>query len=228
QIYPKVSAAWVISEEGFWNVAPVNQLRLRAALGKAGRQPDVFAGTYIYGVLPGPGGTTALNPQQPGNTEVGPETSTELELGFDYALLDDRISGEFTYFRQRNEDALLGLAIPPNNGFPGSVQQNVGRIDNWGWEATLNASIYQSRNFSLDLALSGDHAANEIKDLGTYPGSTTLRGGYPYPAIGTSTWIVDADWDDESSIRTAYGQGVSGLCDPGVPLGPTPQHGRVP
>src|SRR5690606_20526790 len=168
------------------------------------------------------------NPQQPGNTEVGPETSTELELGFDYALLDDRISGEFTYFRQRNEDALLGLAIPPNNGFPGSVQQNVGRIDNWGWEATLNASIYQSRNFSLDLALSGDHAANEIKDLGTYPGSTTLRVGYPYPARVVSTWIVDADWDDESSIRTAYGQGVSGLCDPGVPLGPTPQHGRVP
>src|SRR5690606_9541333 len=157
QIYPKVSAAWVISEEGFWNVAPVNQLRLRAALGKAGRQPDVFAGTYIYGVLPGPGGTTALNPQQPGNTEVGPETSTELELGFDYALLDDRISGEFTYFRQRNEDALLGLAIPPNNGVPGSVQQNVGRIDKWGWEATRNDSIYQTRNCSLDLDLYGDH-----------------------------------------------------------------------
>jgi outer membrane cobalamin receptor len=39
--YPKVSGAWVLSEEDFWNVDIVNQLRVRAAWGKAGQQPDV-------------------------------------------------------------------------------------------------------------------------------------------------------------------------------------------
>jgi TonB-dependent starch-binding outer membrane protein SusC len=228
QIYPKVSAAWVVSEEGFWQSSLVNQLRLRAALGQAGRQPDIFAGTYVYGVLPGPGGTTALSPESPGNTEVGPETSTELEAGFDYALFNDRISGEFTYFYQKNEDALLGLGIAPSIGFPGSVDQNVGRIDNWGWEGTLMSTIVDRPNFGFDLQLSGDHTMNEIKDLGAYPGSSTLRIGYPYPARTLSTYIVEADWDPDGVIRSAYGQGVSGLCDPGVPLGPTEKHGVVP
>ncbi|MEX2581647.1 MAG: TonB-dependent receptor [Gemmatimonadota bacterium] len=227
QIYPKVSAAWVVSEESFWNFNLVNQFRLRGALGKAGRQPDTFAGTFVYSVVPGPGGTTALWPQSPGNPDVGPEISTELEAGFDYAVLNDRLSGDFTYFYQKNEDALLGLGVAPSIGFPGSVQQNVGRIDNWGWEATLNASVYNSPNVAFDLALSGDHTMNEIKDLGSYPGSTYIRIGYPYPSQIHFTHVNEADWDPNGAIRTAYGQGITGMCDTGVPLGDTPQHGKV-
>src|SRR5690606_25438908 len=43
QYYPKLSASWVISEEPFWNLGPVDNLRLRGAWGKSGRQPDTFA-----------------------------------------------------------------------------------------------------------------------------------------------------------------------------------------
>src|SRR5690606_6228440 len=42
-LYPKFSGAWVVHEEPFWNIAPVSSLRLRAAWGASGRQPDVFA-----------------------------------------------------------------------------------------------------------------------------------------------------------------------------------------
>ena len=228
QVYPKLSATWVVSEESFWSVDFVNALRLRGAWGKAGRQPSTFARTSIYSTRPGPGGSSALYPSSPGNSEVGPEISTELELGFDVAFLEDRVSGEFTWFRQRNEDALLGLALTPSLGTPGSVQRNVGRIDNWGWEATLNARLIDTPNLAFDLALAGDYTMNEIKELGDYPGSSSIALGNPFPNVILPTMVVSADWDPASPIRNAYGQGVSGVCDSGVALGPTEKHGRVP
>ena len=79
--YPKVSATWTVSDENFWTFDAINSFRVRGAWGKAGRQPDTFAGTNQYTVIPGVGGTSALVPSSSGNPAVGPETSTELELG---------------------------------------------------------------------------------------------------------------------------------------------------
>src|SRR5690606_29225103 len=62
QMYPKLSATWVVSEEGFWRANLIDQLRLRGAIGTAGRQPDSFAKAYIYNTIPGPGGTSAFSP----------------------------------------------------------------------------------------------------------------------------------------------------------------------
>ena len=122
ETYPKISGAWVVSEENFWGFDLVNSMRVRAAWGKSGRQPDTFAGQNIYGVITGWAGGVGVAPASPGNPEVGPEVSTEIEVGFDIAVLDDRLSGEFTYYNQKNEDALLDVENVPSVGFPGSVQ----------------------------------------------------------------------------------------------------------
>ena len=222
--YPKVSATWVISEESFWNVDQVNSLRLRAAWGKAGRQPDTFAGTNLYSVIPGPGGAGILNPTSPGNPEVGPETSSELELGFDVAMLDDRLAGEFTYYKQKNENALLSVGLPPSLGFAGATQRNLGRIDNWGWEATLNARLYQSQAVSFDLRLTANHMDNEIKELGDFQGASSthqIRIGLPYPNTWTRFWVVSAEFDPSAlgTITNAYGDKVAAMCDSGVNVG---------
>src|SRR5690606_31256264 len=157
-----------------WGVELVNSLRLRGAWGQAGRQPSTFAGVTRYGVADGPFGTTAFEPVGPGNPEVGPERSTELELGFDIALFDDeRLAGEFTWFRKRNEDALLSIALEPSLGLAGSVQRNLGRIDAWGWEAALNTRIYESPDLSITLDLTGSKVDNEIVSLGDFPGTTS-------------------------------------------------------
>src|SRR5690606_40246315 len=109
-IYPKVSATWVVSEEAFWRVGPITSLRLRSAWGKAGRQPDSFAAVTIYNPMIGRGGSAAVRPGTFGNPNVGPEISDEVELGFDAAFFDDRITTEATYFYQRTKDALLPVA----------------------------------------------------------------------------------------------------------------------
>ncbi|MBI4521897.1 MAG: TonB-dependent receptor, partial [Gemmatimonadetes bacterium] len=224
--YPKLSGTWVVSEESFWPVSLVNSLRLRGAWGQAGRQPSSTSNQDIYVAVPGPAGTPALRPFSPGNPAIEPEVSTELELGFDVALLEDRLSGQFTHYSRRTEQALLPLAMLSSRGFPGSVDRNVGRIDNWGWEAQLSARVYASPAFSFDLDLSADYTDNEIKDLGEYPGSANIRIGYPYPNNVTNNWVVSAQFDPSAPAKgnftNAFGKRITALCDSGVSLAPDP------
>ena len=229
ETYPKISGAWVVSEENFWGFDLVNSMRVRGAWGKSGRQPDTFAGQNVYGVVIGAAGGVGVAPESPGNPEVGPETSTEIEVGFDIAVLDDRLSGEFTYYDQKNEDALLNIDNVPSVGFPGSIQQNLGRIDNWGWEAILNARIYQSQAASFDITFTADHAKNEIKSLGDVAGSTRRKIGYPWPNHTTRYNTVSAEFD--ASGNRGNSNIINAMCDSGVLLGsddiPANQRGNV-
>ena len=232
--YPKVSATWVLSEENFWTIGMINSLRVRGAWGKAGRQPDTFAGTNQYGVIAGVGGNATLRPESPGNPKVGPETSTELELGFDAALFDDRVATEFTWYTQKNENALLAIGIPLSVGFPGATQQNLGRIDNWGWEASVRSRIVEAESFSFGMDFTASHVDNEIKDLGTFPGTNynrrtngAIKVGFPYPNYGDNFLIVDAKLDPNGPIKDGLGNRISATCDAGVKLGDGPQYGLV-
>ena len=209
-VYPKLSATWVASEESFWNIDLINSFRVRAAWGQAGRQPDVFAAVDVYGVIPGVGGFSGISPVSPGNELIGPEVSTEIEWGFDMALMDGRLAGEFTYFTQKNEDALLERAVAPNSGFPGAVQQNVGRIDNWGWETSLSAAVYEADSWSFDLRLNADHVDNEVKDLGGTLPTTEIREGWPYP-IFTGRYLVES-----ADAGTGPGTFSNAMCDSGT------------
>ena len=215
EVYPKVSGTWVVSDEGFWNIDAVSSLRLRGAWGKAGRQPDTFAGVNTFGVIAGMGGGAALNPKSVGNTNVGPERGTEIELGLDYALFSDRFAGEFTWFSQKNEGALLNVTVPPSLGSGSSVQRNIGRIDNSGWEATLTTRVYERPSFSFALALQGSHSRNEIKELGTFAGSNNIRIGYPYPNSTANWYVLDAAYDPKGYYQDRWGQKISGNCDQG-------------
>jgi len=238
QKYPKVAGTWVVSEEGFWSFDAISSLRLRGAWGKAGRQPGSTAGQNIYVAMPGPGGSAALRPSSPGNPAIQPEVSTELEVGFDVALLGDRLAGEFTHYWRKDEQALLALPLLSSAGFPGSVDQNLGRIDNWGWEALLSARVYEGAAMSFDLDLSADYTNNEIKDLGVFPGSNNIRIGYPYPNISVANVVTDARFDPTApaagSFTSAQGLRITAECDAGVSLAPDPtaanagQYGLMP
>jgi hypothetical protein len=219
--YPKVSGTWVVSEESFWNFDAVNSLRLRGAWGKAGRQPASTSGQNIYTAFTGPGGTSAIRAQTPGNPGIRPETSVELELGLDFALFDDRVSGEFTNYSRMDKDALRPISLPNSFGFPGSVQENVGRIKSWGWEAILSARLYESDAISLDLDLSADYTNNEIKSLGDYAGtSTSIAVGLPYPNVVVGDHVVDAQFVAGGTYANAFGQQYDAQCDFGVSLAP--------
>lgn len=212
-IYPKLSGTWVLSEEAFWPSHLVNSFRLRSAWGKAGRQPETLAAVTIYNPMVGPGGSAAVRPDRLGNPDIGPEITEEVELGFDAAMLGDRLSAEVTYFYQKTRDALLNVALAPSRTFAGTQSQNLGQLDNWGWEMRLDAQAVQARGWALDLGFSGSHSMNEIKSLGGVPETETIREGLPYP-IYVSDFLMSAEFDEfrrPTNLMCDSGTGKLGL-----------------
>lgn len=213
-IYPKLSGTWVISEEGFWpEDLFVSSLRLRAAWGKAGRQPGTFDAVTLFAPSVGSGGAPAITPAAFGNPDLGPEVSSELELGFDASLLRDRLTAEFTWYNQTVTDALVNVPLSPTSGFPGNEAANLGRLDNWGYELSINARPLETSSFDLDIRGSLAYAMNEIKDLGGRTPTTSLRLGAPWPNRVTD-FIVSAE-------QNAAG-GFDFFCDAGISLAPNP------
>jgi TonB-linked SusC/RagA family outer membrane protein len=214
-VYPKVSAAWVISEEAFWNVGFINSLRLRSAWGKAGRQPGTFDAVTVFDPTVGSGGAAAVSPDSRGNPNVGPEVSAELEIGFEMALLDDRLSSEFTYFHQTTSDALVSVPLAPSDGFPGSQAANLGELKNWGYEVGLNARVLELGDFAFELGGAFTYTMNEITDLGGRTPTTSLRLGMPWPNQ-TSTRLVSGEFSTTTGLPTNL------MCDAGVSMAPDP------
>jgi TonB-dependent SusC/RagA subfamily outer membrane receptor len=210
-IYPKFSATWVASEESFWNWDLVNSLRFRSAWGQAGQQPDVFAAARLYAPGVGPGNRPVVSPDEIGNPELGPEVATELEVGFDAALLDDRFAAEFTYFNQSVEDALVSLPVSPSVGFPGNQFVNLGQVRNQGVEVSLNGRVFETSAFSWDLGVIYGWVRNEVIDAGGRPPTLSIREGFPFPAFFAEK-IVSADLDAQT------GRAVNIMCDGGTGL----------
>ncbi len=184
QVYPKVSGSWVMSDESFWN-DDIGQLKLRAAWGQSGRAPGAFDAVRTYDGV-GWGSSPAFYPRVLGNSELGPERTSEFEFGFDGSFLGDRLSLDFTYYDQKTTDALFAVRQIPSKGFTdinGSSSQleNVGEINNKGVEITANAVIIEGDGWSWDLGGS----------LFTNDSEVGLPVDLAEISVGGNGWIID-------------------------------------
>jgi TonB-linked SusC/RagA family outer membrane protein len=210
--YPKLSATWVVSEEPFWNLSFIDALKLRAAYGASGKQPDAFAAVRTFAPRPAAGGGAAVTPQSIGNPDLGPERSTELEVGFDAGMLDGRVSANLTYFRNKTTDAILLRETAPSFGFPGAQYVNAGSTRSSGLEVQLTGQAVRSARFELDLAASLSTNNSKILSLGdqTFIPKREIGGymtGYPIDAFFGKR-VVSAALD-------ADGNATDILCDGG-------------
>jgi TonB-dependent SusC/RagA subfamily outer membrane receptor len=204
--YPKVGLAWVVNEEPFWKwSSAVNTLKLRAAYGQSGRQPNTFAALRTFLPVPGPGGTNAITPNSFGNTDLKPERGKELEVGFESELFN-RLSLDFTYFSKKTEDEILQQPLAPSSGFPGTRFVNLGRVDNHGVEVQATLRAVSLKNVAWDIGGNVSTNKDEIKDLGGLPSVIANAGqfnkvGYPIGAIFTRR-VVSADRDPTTKLAT--------------------------
>jgi len=212
--YPKLSAAWVMSEEPFWAGlgSSVNTFKLRAAYGQSGQQPDAFAALRTFVSAGRANGDAGLSPGSFGNSELKPERATEFEVGFETNLFD-RLSLDFTYFNKRTKDAILQQPTAPSGGFPGSQAVNVGETKNRGIELQAAFQALAKKNLAWEIV--GNVATNkdEVVDLGAlvFAGSTNVRSvvGFPISAYW-SRRVVSADRDPTTHAITNI------LCDGGA------------
>jgi TonB-linked SusC/RagA family outer membrane protein len=203
--YPKASLSYVISEEPFFRVPGVDQLRLRAAWGQAGNSPGPFDAlrSYETSVVTYPtGSSSALRYASVGNPDLRPERGSELELGFEAALLHDRLHVDATYYNKVTHDALLPIDVAPSTGFAGTQLQNLGTISNHGIEVVVSGTPLQKRALTIETTLSLSTNSNKLVSFGDerdpiifgdYAPVQRYQEGYPLAAFWAQRVQRDAD-----------------------------------
>lgn len=172
-LFPKVGLSYVISDESYFpRLSFLNLLRLRAAYGSSGRQPNATdALTFLTPTSSAVAGTStpAITFGGLGLNSLKPERSSEIELGLDMQLFNDRLNVDLTYFNQKTSDALIGRVLAPSLGASGIVNnriENLGELSSKGLELTVNARVVEGRNFAWDLTAAGSVLRNRLDQLG--------------------------------------------------------------
>ncbi len=179
QVYPKVSASYIISDEDFWP-AGWGTTKLRAAWGESGRAPGAFDAVRTYEAA-GWGQDPAFLPLNVGNPNIGPERTAEFEVGFETSQLNDRVSLDFTYYHQTTSDALFNVRQIPSDGFLNSQLENIGKLQNSGIEVALNANVLRMSRFQWDVGGTVSTNKSKVLDL----------GGAPSFSLGNYGWVVE-------------------------------------
>ncbi|OGS74325.1 MAG: hypothetical protein A3F91_04575 [Flavobacteria bacterium RIFCSPLOWO2_12_FULL_35_11] len=203
QFYPKVSASYNISDASFWNDGikkAVNSLKLRSAWGQAGNltalSPYQIYTNYSQGVYSGLVGYFPNTLQ--GSANLKPERQTELEVGFDMALFNDRIGIEFTYYDQKVEDLLIAHSLSPSTGFA-KRYDNIGSMTNKGVEVLLKAKpIKGDFNWDVTTTFSKNknnltHVAGGKLDMPMFWGASVAITDHAIGAIYGTYYATDSN-----------------------------------
>ncbi len=171
--FPSASVGWVVSDEPFMRAIPaISFLKLRASYGLTGNAEignyswqKVF--TYvgynaaIYGGVQG-GQFTSL-----GNRDLSWESTRQSNVGLDFGLLGNRISGTIDYYNKVSNGLLLDYSLGPLAGTINNVITiNLGSVRNRGIEFSLNTRNVQTKRFSWETNFNIAH--NENRVLSTY------------------------------------------------------------
>ncbi len=216
-VYPKASASYIISDEDFFSVPHVDELKLRTAWGQAGKAPAPFTADRAFApdvTVVGDQGVNQLSTASYGNPDLKAETGSELEIGFDASFLGGRAALEFTYYNQNTRDALVQVPDPPSSGFSGSHFVNIGEISNSGFEALLTGTPVYQRNLQWDATLSFYTNSNELVSFGGALEDITFGAfaqvqkhieGYPLGGF----WYVDVQRDENGNpVLTSSGAAI--------------------
>ncbi|MFL5552566.1 MAG: SusC/RagA family TonB-linked outer membrane protein [Gemmatimonadaceae bacterium] len=161
--FGRAAAAWRISQEPWWFVPKINELKFRAAVGTAGNRPPFFAQYETFALTNGTIGGQATF----GNKDLKPETVREIELGVD-AEVFNRIGLGFTLSKTQAKDQIL--AVPVASFFGPSLQySNAGQLDGQTVELSLNVPIINRTNVNYSIRGSYDRSFATITKLNVPP-----------------------------------------------------------
>lgn len=182
--YPKGSAAVRLDRLGF-TPGPVSFLKLRAAYGQSGKLPNPRdgAGRLWGGDQFGAGtGAVLINI---GSEDIKPERVEEIEAGFE-ATLWENYQLSFTAFRSDASNSIVEYAQSPSTGLTAdNIPVNVGEIESWGIETSVDAGLIQGERTRLNAGLQYSYSTNEVKDIGQaqpifgFFGPNVIKPGIP-------------------------------------------------
>jgi len=202
--YPRMNVSYIPTNQ-LGQLGPVSTARLRFAWGQAGQQPGAFDQFTTY--LPwasefGPG----VSPGNVGNPALKPEISTEIEMGGEVGLLNDKLAFDFQYWSRDVKDALIQKQYPQSGGFYRTQVSNIGSLEASGWEIGVDASLIRNSNYTVDLYGSISYLEEKILELNAP--EQKVGGSYPrYRNFLAEGWApgtyfgAKGSWEVDSNIK---------------------------
>lgn len=193
------SAGWEIAQEGFWKAAKLDNVfssfKIRGSYGKVGNIGGIGDytpySTYASGLY---GGAATLYFSNVGNPNLKWETSLKTDVGFNFGLFNDRITGEVAYYKNDIDNLILYVGQSPSTGLPTNPPQNVGTMYNKGLELSLNARIINAKNFQWNSNFNITFNKNEVTSLA--PGLNSIQ-----------TWIGGGTSEIVNQTQPGYSLG---------------------
>ena len=186
QTYYRGSVAWRVTQEDFWNIGAIDELKLRFSLGTAGGRPNFYAQYETFGVAQG-----AIFPINLGNRALKPEFTTEREAGLNFVFFEN-LGLDLTYAWQTTDDQLLQVPQPAFVGFS-SQWQNAGAIAAETYEVSLRYAAIDEQDMGLQFRLNWDRTRQEITrlDVPDYSfGNFFVSEGRPLGELWGELWAT--------------------------------------
>lgn len=168
-VFPVAALAWNVDKEDFMKkISFVDNLKLRTSYGKSGNEAIGVYGTITTeGTVRFPfsgASTIGVLASNLGNANLHWESSKIFNVGMDFGVLKNRITGSIDYYNTRTEGLLLRRALPIITGYS-FVLDNLGITENHGVELTLNSDNYVTKDFKWQTSVVFAANKNKIVDL---------------------------------------------------------------
>ena len=217
--FPGVSLGWRINNEDWMKQYKwLNNLKLRAGFGITGidiSDPYQSLASLSYNgyMLYNGNWTPVLTPVRNDNPKLRWEKKYEYNLGVDFAVLNERLSGSIDVYQRDTKDALWNYTVPSPPYQYTSMMANVGHIRNRGVEILINATPVLTKDFQWNTSFTFSDNQNKLISI-TPPSGSDLQlstnyfdTGYTGEPIQTSTHRVKEGWP----IGNFYGLKSAGL-----------------
>ncbi|MDB5208260.1 MAG: putative outer membrane protein involved in nutrient binding [Flavisolibacter sp.] len=205
--FPALSAGWILTEENFMKkYKAISYLKLKAGYGLTG---NAEIGNYAQWGLTNNANTLLYNSMQYftisslANPNLRWETTAKTDLGIEYGFLNNRITGEVSYYVNNSKDLFQSVSTSTSTGY-GSILGNVGKLRNKGIEFSINSKNIVKKNFTWNTNFNISRNTNKVLDIGT-AGPDALGGN------GDTRVIVGKPIGSNYLVRTLYIDPADGL-----------------
>lgn len=193
--FPSISAAWRVSQEAFFQVPFISELKVRYETGLTGNQGS---GAGIYSPLSTgatPTGTGFL-PSVYSNPELKWEETQTNNIGLNVGFLKNRISLEGDYYVKNTDNLIMSNPLPwymgtNGTGAVGSPLVNLGSLQTTGWGVTINSTNINTKNFRWETNL----------NLSSFK-TTIMKFNSDNAFVDRTSWWL-ADWTQRSAVGQA-------------------------
>ena len=198
--FPSVSLGWRVSQESFMkNITFINELKLRAGYGVTGTQPsDQFLGVATIGysgsVYSNGKWMKTLAPTRNPNPYLRWEEKQETNIGIDFAIANNRVSGNIDLYNRTIDGLLYDYTVPVPPNLVTTTRANVGKMENKGIEVLINVIPVRAKDFEWTSSINFSTNSNKLVSLSNDLYQATqeyFTTGYTGEPIQTFTHRVD-------------------------------------